>query len=147
MLILTQEEANELIAMLKKCADKECGLPNQGHRIDLDVEGEKKGCKFVISVNRQAVRSDKVSFNARYRKGDVTLLRLDMGPTQVHQNPDELGGERITGPHLHIYTEPYGDKYAIPYSSNNNDIGRLFYEFLERFNVNPKPKIYCQNEI
>jgi hypothetical protein len=40
----------------------------------------------------------------------VVLVRLDLaGPT--HRNPD---GEEVPCPHLHLYREGYGDKWAKP---------------------------------
>lgn len=144
MVVLTQEEADELISMLKKCVERELSLPSQGYRSDVDVVSVVRGHKFIISINRQNRRSGKVSFNARYRKGDVTLLRLDIGPTTPHQNPD---GEIINGPHLHIYKEGCEERFAIPFDINDQNLGEICREFMLKFNVNPTPKIIYQDEI
>ena len=39
----------------------------------------------------------------------VVLVRLDLG-SSPHRNPDD---EEIPAPHLHIYREGYGDKWAV----------------------------------
>ena len=40
----------------------------------------------------------------------MKLVRLDFGGPP-HTNPD---GEEISTPHLHVYRENYGDRWAIP---------------------------------
>jgi hypothetical protein len=54
-------------------------------------------------------------------------LRLDIGGGR-HSNPD---GEVIDGPHLHIYTEGYGDKWAYPLPDEFTDDISLMVKFVE----------------
>jgi hypothetical protein len=44
----------------------------------------------------------------------VVLVRLDFGG-KPHRNPD---GEEIASPHLHIYREGVGDKWAYPVTAD-----------------------------
>ena len=81
-IILTQEEADELLEMLKKCVQKSFSLPKNGERDNLEIQAINDRSKiFIISVSRVNKSVDKVSFTARYKKGDVRLLRLDVSPT------------------------------------------------------------------
>jgi hypothetical protein len=68
------------------------------------------------------------------------LLRLDVdGPP--HTNPD---GTEVPTPHLHVYREGYGDKWALPLPAAFTDTGNLvntLREFLRYCNVDPLPEI------
>ncbi len=71
----------------------------------------------------------------------IILLRLDLdGPPR--RNPD---GEEIPCPHLHIYREGYGDKWAIPAPSaryiNTLDLFSTFEAFMEHCNITDPPRI------
>jgi len=142
MMVLTQEEADELLQMLKKCVDKAVKLPIYGQRMDYEtVSVVQKSERFIISVNRRNLMTDKISYLARYKKDNTILLRLDVAPTSPHINPDILGGEKITGTRLHLYREGFDTKYAIPFEPQDSDLEKTFYEFLDKFNVKEKPLI------
>jgi len=69
------------------------------------------------------------------------LLRLDVsGPP--HRNPD---GELIACPHLHVYREGYGDKWAIaiPTGKFENIQNRVqtLIDFMTECNVTEQPSI------
>ena len=143
--LLTQEEATDLLELLKKCVSSSISLPKQGGREDISVVStERESEKFIISVNRRNKRVNKVSYVARYKKGDVVLLRLDVGVTSPHVNPELLGGEILTGPHLHIYREGFEERYAIPFDIKNDDLITNFLAFLKRFNVLAPTKVVEQ---
>jgi len=71
----------------------------------------------------------------------VVLVRLDCGGAS-HRNPD---GEEIPSPHLHIYREDYGDKYAIPAPpesfANTNDLWQSLKDFERYCNITKPPLI------
>lgn len=143
--LLTQEEADELLEMLKKCASAALNFPAFGRRADFDVTGiNDKSKKFVISVNRKNRYVNKVSFVARYKSGDVRLLRLDVNPSERHTNPEGTDGNTIEGTHLHIYKEGFHDRYAIPFDLKDKGLDDTFKSFLERFNVVDIPQIRMQ---
>jgi len=71
----------------------------------------------------------------------VILARLDFGGAP-HRNPDS---EEIACPHLHLYREGYGDKWAVPLPTeiftDINDFERTLDEFMKYCNVATLPKI------
>ena len=69
-------------------------------------------------------------------------MRLDINPTAKHF--DKKTGQYIIGPHLHIYSEEYGNE-AIPFDVNNKNLYELCFEFFKKFNVVELPEIYYQN--
>lgn len=144
-LILTQEEADELLQLLKQCVKETINLPKAGTRQDYEaIAKNNKSERFVISVNRVNKRVKKVTFNARYKKGDVVLMRLDIAPTSTHVNPPELGGNKICSSHLHLYREGFDAKYAEPFDVDDTNICKAFEEFLIKFNVLKIPSIVEQ---
>ncbi len=149
MVILTQSEAEELLEMLKSSVEKTVDIPAKGKSEKINVRGkekEYKNDKFVITINRASKRTNKISFNARYKKGDVVLLRLDVNASP-HVNIVDGVRTKICGTHLHIYKEGYDDKIAIPYEVHSPEFDKEFYEFLDKFNVVDKPVAKLQQEI
>jgi len=68
-------------------------------------------------------------------------MRLDIGGAP-HRNPD---GEEIPCPHLHIYREGFGDKWAVlapeAHYSNLDDLYRTLEDFMRHCNIVEPPKI------
>lgn len=141
--VLTQEEADELLEMLKKCADDSFEFPSNRKEQRLRVEAVKVESKnFIVIVNRKNTQAnDKISYIALYKSnsGCIRLLRLDLGKTIEHTNPKD--GKVIKGAHLHFYLENYGDTCAEPFDMESSDFVENFYKFLELFNVLDKPKV------
>ncbi len=67
--------------------------------------------------------------------------RLDFGGAP-HRNPD---GEEVGSPHLHLYREGYGDKWACPvppdHFSNLDDLWLTLQEFMRFCNIAEPPFI------
>ena len=87
-----------------------------------------------IYIKRGKRNINKCSFNVVYNKS-IILLRLDIEPGRIHQNPD---GQDVPNPHLHIYREGYDDRYAIPAPESFVDMGNLaqaLYDLLGYSNV------------
>jgi hypothetical protein len=68
-------------------------------------------------------------------------MRLDLdGPP--HRNPD---GEEVPCPHLHVYREGYGDKWAatapIEIYPNTGDLFAAFEAFMGHCNITEPPAI------
>lgn len=106
---LTQGEADKLMAMEKRSVDETSWtFPGPGERIAIPLTSLDKRENFMLDVTRAQIKLTKATYQNRAR-GAVILLRLDLeGPP--HRNPD---GEEILCPHLHIYREGFGDKWAI----------------------------------
>jgi hypothetical protein len=66
-------------------------------------------------------------------------LDLDGPP---HRNPDDV---EVPCPHLHIYREGYGDRWAIPAPidryANTEDLFLTFEAFIIHCNITEPPKI------
>jgi hypothetical protein len=85
-------------------------------------------------VTRGRIKFTKATYQNRARQA-VILMRLDLdGP--LHRNQD---GEEIACPHLHIYREGYGDKWAMPAPADKYpDTGNLlstFEAFMRHCNI------------
>ena len=138
---LTQKEADMLIDMLKKTADKEIEFPSGKGRIEFNVVGDKREDIFAINISRKGINAGGATYQGRARISGVILMRLDVNPTAVHLNPD---GEKITETHLHIYSEEYGDVWAIPFDVENKSLYDLCFTFFERFNIIEPPMVQYQ---
>ena len=107
---LTQAEADMLIAMEKHCKDDQSwNYPTAGTKIEIpliSVDGKEN---FILDISKGKINIKKGKYQNRAHKL-IVLIRLDFGGPP-HRNPD---GEEIPSPHLHIYREGFGDKWAYP---------------------------------
>ena len=138
---LTQKEADMLINMLKKTVEKEINFPCGKGRVEFDVTGDRREDIFAVNIQRKGINAGGATYQGRVRTNGVILMRLDVNPTGVHTNPD---GDKITGTHIHIYTEKYGDSWAIPFDVESMDLYQLCHTFFGRFNVVEPPKMNQQ---
>lgn len=112
---ISQAEADALIAMEKQPVDdeKEWNFPSPGEALNIPLTSTDKRDNFNLDVTRGRIKLTKATYQNRARQA-IILMRLDLdGPP--HRNPD---AEEIPCPHLHIYREGYGDKWAIPAPAN-----------------------------
>lgn len=138
---ITQAEADKLMAMKKLAVDqREWMFPGPADRIVVPLTSEDKRESFLLDVTRYQIKLTKATFQNRARVA-IILYRLDVdGPP--HYNPD---GQLVPCPHLHIYSEGAGDKWAIPAPTDKfPDTTNLFstlYEFMQHCNITDPPKI------
>jgi len=137
---LTQDEADLLMAMERRAADEERLFPAPGQSAAIRLTSLDKRETFMLDVTRAQIRLTKATYQNRAR-AVIILLRLDLdGPP--HRNPD---GEEIPSPHLHIYREGYGDKWAIPAPParypNTLDLFSTFEAFMQQCNIVDPPNI------
>jgi hypothetical protein len=136
---LTQKEADALIAMEKHRVDnRPINFPSQGGRIAISLISPDKRETFMLDITRAKIKLTKATYQNRARQS-IILMRLDLdGPP--HRNPD---GEEILCPHLHVYREGYGDKWAYPASSaqypNPQDLVATVEAFMRHCNVTQPP--------
>jgi len=105
---LTQSEADALIAMEKHRADDELwSYPDLGGSISVPLVSANRREHFFLDVSRRRIDLAKGTYQNRGRQV-IVLVRLDFGGPP-HRNPD---GEEVGSPHLHLYREGYGDKWA-----------------------------------
>ena len=138
---LSQDEAEALMAM-EKCAvdEKDWLFPVPGGRIAIPLTSVDKRENFMLDVTRAQIKLTKATFQNRARAA-IVLFRLDLdGPP--HRNPD---GEEIPCPHLHIYRQDLGDKWAIPAPVEKfpdpQDLFSTFEAFMAECNVKTPPRL------
>jgi hypothetical protein len=138
---LTQAEADALIGMEKhRIDDKEWRFPSPGQRLAIPLTSPDKRENFMLDITRSQLKLTKATYQNRARQV-VILMRLDVdGPP--HRNPDE---QEIPCPHLHVYREGYGDKWAIPAPAarypNTQDLFSTFEAFMRHCNITQAPTI------
>ena len=107
---LTQTEADALIAMEKHRVNNERrDYPVLGGSVSIPLISADRRENFILDVSRGRINLAKGTYQNRPRQV-VVFVRLDFGG-QPHRNPD---GEELESPHLHVYREGYGDKWAVP---------------------------------
>jgi len=129
--MITQQEADYLLSLTKVIENpKKLKFPQPGEQKEISVLSIDGKEKFILDINRATIKLTKCTYQNRYRK-DIVLLRLDLdGPS--HTNPPELGGETIDCPHLHIFKEGFGDKWAVHMPdefTNDMDLITELFEF------------------
>lgn len=140
MINLTQADADRLLAMVKHAPNT--GLrpfPAQGGYLDVPLVTKNSHEKFILTINRTSKIEAKLTYQTRARQV-VILARLDFGIE--HRNPD---GTRVGSPHLHIYKEGYGDKWAYELPHTNfqtfdgaSNMQDWLDKFLDFCQINPK---------
>ena len=138
---LTQSEADDLLKMEKYCVDRtNYKFPYAGKKLMIPLQSRNGGEKFSLDIYRGRIVLNKVTYQNRARQV-VVLARIDLNGSP-HLNPD---GKEIPCPHLHIYKEGYGDKWAIPIPtddfSNPNDLWQTLEDFMRYCNIVELPKI------
>lgn len=99
-MIVTQDEADELLAMAKEAVRKEVLSWQNGQRYDEPVIAVgNESLQFILSFTRNPFEM-KAHFRTKQRT--IHLARVDF--QRQHFNPD---GSRIVGPHLHWFRQGY----------------------------------------
>lgn len=111
---VTQMEADRLMETPKCRVDSRAwSYPGLGGRIIIPLTSTDKREKFWLDVTRGRTDMRKGSYQNRARK-TIILARLDFG-ARPHRNPD---GQHIGSPHLHLYREGHGAKWAFEVPSD-----------------------------
>ena len=137
---LTQSEAGALLALEKHRTGSEIWrLPNGGGGIVVPLLSADGDETFHLDISRSRINLAKGKFQNRAR-GTIVLARVDIGGAP-HRNPDD---EEIACPHLHIYREGYGDRwaYTLPAQafSDPSDHWRTLMDFMRYCNVTRPPE-------
>jgi hypothetical protein len=107
---LTQNEADTLLRLDKyRMNDDAVPMPDLGKKLSLELQSMDKRENFKLDVNRSFVSISKLTLQTRGRVM-VVLARLDIDGAP-HRNPDD---KQLECPHIHLYREGYGDKWAFP---------------------------------
>ena len=138
---IPQAEADNLIAMEKHCVESKNWLfPEPGGRLAIALASPDKRENFILDITRAQIKLTKATYQNRARQA-IILLRLDLdGPP--HRNPDD---QEIPCPHMHIYREGFGDKWAFPAPldryPNVQDLFSTFAAFMRHCNITDPPRI------
>lgn len=138
---LTQAEADALIAMEKiRANDDEWSFPSAGERLCIPLTSTDKRENFLLDITRARIKLTKATFQNRARQA-IVLMRLDIdGPP--HRNPDDA---EVPCPHLHVYREGFGTKWAIPAPveryPNPQDLVSTCMAFMSHCNISEPPQI------
>ena len=137
---LTQAEADALMTMEKRRTDAVIwDYPAAGGRVSIPLVSADGREQFQIDLRRGGVQLEKRTYQNRAR-AVVILARLDFGGPP-HRNPDD---HEVPSPHLHLYREGYGDKWAYPVPSQFADLAnprRTLDDFLRFCSVTEPPTI------
>lgn len=138
---LTQSEADALMAMEKHRTDEtRYSYPNLGGLMTVPLRSPDRREQFILDVQRSRIDLLKVTHQNRAR-AVVVLVRLDLGGAP-HRNPD---GQEIPCPHLHVYREGFGDKWATPVPLDiflhPSDLWRTLQDFMSYCSITKLPHI------
>lgn len=138
---LTQAEATALIVVEKNRVDETpYPYPGIGGSVNIPLVSVDKKEEFLLDIGRGYINLTKVTYQLRARVA-VVLLRLDIEGSP-HRNPD---GEVLPCPHLHVYREGYGHKWAYPISaaqfSDPTDLWITLADFMRYCNITMPPVI------
>ena len=138
---LTQAEANSLLAMEKIRADElPREYPHLGGVLVIPLISRDRAESFLLDLRRGRIDLAKVTHQNRTRQV-VILARLDLGGP-AHRNPDDA---EIACPHLHLYREGFGDKWAFPVPAASfprlDDLWETMHDFMRFCNVTELPTI------
>ncbi|MBN1460266.1 MAG: hypothetical protein JXA57_12080 [Armatimonadetes bacterium] len=138
---LTQSEADALIAM-EKCRVDETphDFPGAGVGISIPLASADRREAFVLDLWRGRIDLQKARYQNRARQV-VLLVRVDLvGPP--HRNPD---GQEIPCPHLHLYRENHGLKWAVALPkdlfADPGDLWQTLEDFMRYCHITKPPNI------
>lgn len=136
---LSQVEADLLLATEKHRVDEQrWRLPDTGGGIAVPLASSDASEAFHLDINRGRINLLKGKIQNRARS-TIVLARVDFGGPP-HRNPDD---EEIACPHIHLYREGYGDRWAYPISrevfSDPTDHWQMLVDFLRFCNVARPP--------
>ena len=107
---LSQAEADYLLALNKlRTNDDPVNWPMPGDKISVDLISFDEREKFILDVYFGRIKLSKLRLQNR-AKITIILARLEIDGAP-HRNPDDV---ELPCPHIHLYREGYGDKWAHP---------------------------------
>lgn len=138
---LTQLEADILIKMEKhRTNDRWHNYPMNGQSLVLPLQSTDRREQFLLDISCGRIDLLRGKYQNRARQA-VVLVRLDFGGPP-HRNPDD---EEIPCPHLHLYREGYGDKWALPVPVESfprlDDRWGTLDDFMQYCNIIQPPKV------
>lgn len=138
--VLRQAEADALLAVEKSAEPGSLAMfPSPGEKAEVALQSADGRESFVLDVSRARIKLTKIKFQNRARQV-VVLARVDLNGNP-HRNPD---GVEIPCPHLHVYREGYGDKWALPLPetfTEPDNLWRTLEDFCRYCNITGPPPL------
>ena len=141
-IFLTQSEAEHLLFAVEKIKvdDTEYEFPMLGGSLEIPLLSRDRKENFLLDISRGRIDLSKVKYQSRVHK-IVVLARLDMQGAP-HMNPD---GAEIKCPHIHLYREGYGDRWAFELSldrfTDSTNVWQTLEDFMDYCNIVEDPHI------
>ena len=140
-LYLTQAEADALIAMEKHRVNEDRhDFPMAGDSLTLPLQSSDKREQFSLDISRGRIDLLRGKYQNRARQV-IVLVRLDLGG-RPHRNPDD---QELACPHLPVYKEGYGHKWAVPAPADRfnriSDLYGTLEDFMRFCNITRPPYI------
>lgn len=137
---LTQAEADALFAMEKHRVDEQrWHLPDTGGGLVVPLVSSDGSEPFHLDIGRGRINLAKGKIQNRART-TMVLARIDFGGAP-HRNPDD---EEIACPHVHLYREGFGDRWAFPISpevfNKPTDHWQTLLDFMRFCNITRPPE-------
>jgi hypothetical protein len=138
---LTQAEADALLKIAKTKVDGQAWqYPGLSGALSIPLLSTDKRESFLLDISRARIVLQRGKYQMRARNTHI-LARLDFGGPP-HRNPD---GVEFPCPHLHVYREGYGDKFAVPIPTNifinPSDLWQTLQDFMRFCNITDPPNI------
>ena len=138
---LLQADADALISLAKiKANDDHYDYPGTGGSVVVPLTSQDRREDFLLDIYRGRIDLLKGTYQSRARQV-IVLVRIDFGGAP-HRNPD---GIDVPCPHLHLYREGFGDKWAVPLPAdkfpNIGDLWQTLEDFMQFCNVVDRPVI------
>jgi hypothetical protein len=139
---ILQTEADSLIQLPKIPVSRKSEMyPSRGESLRMDFSSADRREAFQVTITRGRIDLAKVNHHL-IGKQIVGLVRLDIGVSTKHRNPDDVW---INGPHLHVYREGDELKWAVPLPSEGFDPGDDLLMHLQKFfafcQIAPAPNV------
>lgn len=144
--MLTQAEADKLIAMFKSSLEDCIFFPSEKSGVSFYAVGERRNDEFIVNIDRKGKLLEKCTYQGRLRQSNQVLMRLDIDPNGRHTNPPPYN-DVIIGSHLHVYTEEHEMKLAVPFDPENKALYELCYTFFEKFHIMEPPTVLYQERL
>ena len=136
---LSQAEADALLRMEKYPVDTTAhAFPDLGGHIQIALQSQNQRESFSLDISRR-----RIALTTKYQtrgRQSVVLARLDFN--SPHRNPDDT---EVGIPHLHIYKEGFGDKWAydvpVDMLKNPSDAWQVLLDFMSYCSVVEPPNI------
>ena len=145
--VLSQTDAEALLRMEKVPDSSKTGrfrFPNSGGHIEVPLVSRDGREFFLLDVRLKRIALT-ATYQTRARKV-IVLARLDFSAS--HRNPDD---SEVGVPHLHLYREGYGDKWAFEVPTglltNPEDAWQTLLDFMRYCNVVKQPDIAFMPEL